>query len=327
VHTTHDEVDLRLVVSRRWTGAEGVVVLEMRDPAGAELPAWSPGAHVDVKLPGGLDRQYSLCGDPHDRMQWRIGVLREPDGRGGSRYLHDFVHQGVELDVRGPRNNFELVPSPRYVFIAGGIGITPILPMVAAAEESAAQWELHYGGRTRMSMAFVEVLEGLGAKTGRPRSVNLWPQDQVGLIDLKGVLGTPRADTVIYCCGPEPLLKAVEAQVAAASWPRGSLHVERFAPKEQGSPVLLTSFEVELAFSGMTITVPPEKSILEVAEAAGAFVLASCKEGTCGTCETTVLAGEVDHRDSILGPEEQKRGDTMYICVSRAASPKLVLDL
>jgi ferredoxin-NADP reductase len=327
VHSTHDEVDLRLVVARRTTGAEGVAVLELRDPSGAELPAWGPGAHVDLNLPGGLIRQYSLCGDPRDRSVWQIGVLREPEGRGGAAYVHDQVLEGAELDVRGPRNNFELVAAPKYVFLAGGIGITPILPMAAAAEEAGAEWEFHYGGRTRTSMAFLDTLDELEATTGHGLRVTLHPQDEVGLIDLDRILGTPQPDTKIYCCGPEPLLKAVEDRVAAAGWPAGSLHVERFSPKEQGERVLSGSFEVELTISGMTVTVPPEKSILEAVEDAGVPVLSSCQEGTCGTCETPVLEGRVDHRDSLLTPEEQAANDTMFICVSRAACPKLVLEL
>jgi ferredoxin-NADP reductase len=320
VHTTHDEVDLHLQVAARRTGAEGVVVLELRDPSGADLPAWSPGAHIDLKLREDLVRQYSLCGDPNDRSVWRIGVLREPESRGGSEHVHASLVEGVEVDVRGPRNNFELVDSPKYLFIAGGIGITPILPMLTAAEAAGADWELHYGGRSRRSMAFLEALEDA---TGN--RVTLHPQDEVGLIDLERILGTPRPGTLVYCCGPEPLLAAVEQRCAA--WPEGSLHVERFAPKDVGEPVLAGSFEVELSLSGMTLTVPPDKSILEVVEDAGIPVLSSCQEGTCGTCETAVLAGEVDHRDSLLNPAEQAANDTMFICVSRAACPKLVLEL
>jgi ferredoxin-NADP reductase len=320
VHSTHDEVDLRLRVARRTTGAEGVAVLELRDPSGADLPAWAPGAHVDLKLPGGGVRQYSLCSDPADRSTWQIGVLREPAGRGGSAWVHDELLEGMDVDVRGPRNNFPLVASPRYVFIAGGIGITPIMPMAAAAERAGAAWEFHYGGRSRTSMAFVETLDAAHG----PR-VSLHPQDEVGLIDLDRILGTPQPDTLVYCCGPEPLLRAVEQ--ACADWPAGTLHVERFAPKDVGEPVLTGAFEVELATSGQTLTVPPDKSILQVVEEAGIAVLSSCQEGTCGTCETAVLEGSVDHRDSLLTPEEQAANDTMFICVSRAAGPRLVLEL
>jgi ferredoxin-NADP reductase len=302
------------------TGAEGVVVLDLQDPSGAELPAWTPGAHIDLELRAGLVRQYSLCGDPHDRSVWRIAVLREPAGRGGSEHVHETLVEGRTVAVRGPRNNFPMVDSLRFLFIAGGIGITPILPMLIAAEAVGAEWELHYGGRSRRSMAFLESLE---EATGN--RITLHPQDEVGLIDLPAILGTPRPDTVVYTCGPEPLLKAVEQHCAA--WPEGSLHVERFSPKELGEPVLADSFEVELTLSGLTLTVPPDRSILDVVEEAGVQVLSSCQEGTCGTCETPVLAGEVDHRDSLLTPAEQAVNDTMFICVSRAACAKLVLEL
>jgi ferredoxin-NADP reductase len=317
---TADEIDLTLRVDRRTTGAEGVVVLDLRDPAGGDLPEWSPGAHVDLKLPGGLVRQYSLCGDPADRSVWRIGVLREPQSRGGSASVHESLAEGDEVGVRGPRNHFALEPSPRYLFVAGGIGITPILPMITAAEAAGAEWELHYGGRSRRSMAFLESLEEV---TGN--RVTLHPQDEVGLIDLDRILGQPRPGTLVYCCGPEPLLVAVEQR--CAGWPAGSLNVERFAPKDVGEPVLTGAFEVELSLSGRTLTVPSEKSVLQVVEEAGIEVLSSCQEGTCGTCETAVLAGEVDHRDSLLTPDEQAANDTMFICVSRAACPKLVLEL
>jgi len=234
--------------------------------------------------------------------------------------VHEELHEGATVGVRGPRNNFSLVDASRYLFVAGGIGITPLLPMIDAADAAGAEWELHYGGRSRRSMAFLESLE---EATGQ--QVTLHPQDEVGLIDLESLLGQPRPDTFVYCCGPEPLLVAVEQR--CAEWPEGSLHVERFAPKDVGDPVLTDAFEVELALSGLSLTVPPEKSVLQVVEEAGIGVLSSCTEGTCGTCETTVLAGEVDHRDSLLTPAEQAANDTMFICVSRAACPRLVLEL
>jgi ferredoxin len=169
-------------------------------------------------------------------------------------------------------------------------------------------------------MAFLDALDAAHG----PR-IQLHPQDEVGLLDLDRLLGTPQPDTLVYCCGPEPLLEAVEQR--CADWPAGTLHVERFAPKDVGEPVLTGAFEVELATSGLTVTVPPERSILQVVEEAGIAVLSSCQEGTCGTCETAVLEGTVDHRDSLLTPEEQAANDTMFICVSRAACPKLVLEL
>ncbi|CAB4937206.1 unannotated protein [freshwater metagenome] len=305
------EQRLRLAVARRTEGAEGVVVLELTDPAGADLPAWTPGAHVDLLLTDSLTRQYSLCGDPADRSRYRIGVLREPAGRGGSAHVHDHLHEGDEVQVQGPRNNFELVPAQRYVFVAGGIGITPILPMADAARAAGVPYELHYGGRSRRSMAFLAELEG-----------TIHPQDEVGLLDLDAILGDLPEGTAVYCCGPEPLLAAVEERC-----PAEVLHVERFAPKDVGAPVLTGSFEVELSLSGKTLTVPPELSIMAVLRDNGVEVLSSCEEGTCGTCETGVLEGEVDHRDSLLTPDEQATNDVMFVCVSRAACPKLVLEL
>lgn len=307
----------RLAVSRRETAADGVVVLDLRDPSGAGLPAWTPGAHIDVSPAEGVVRQYSLCGDPADRAVWRIAVLREPDGRGGSQAVHDKIQEGDLVDVGGPRNHFPLVAAPRYLFVAGGIGITPLLPMVAAATAAGADWRLHYGGRSRASMAFREEL--CSAYGGR---VFVHPQDETGLLDLDAILADEPADTPVYCCGPEPLLRAVEQRCADRP-----LHVERFAPKEQGEPVRQESFEVELARAGRTLTVPPGRSILRVVEDAGIPLLWSCTEGTCGTCETAVLDGRVDHRDSLLTPEERAANDTMFICVSRAAGPRLILDL
>ncbi|MFJ2240401.1 PDR/VanB family oxidoreductase [Streptomyces sp. NPDC087859] len=312
------ELDLR--VTARWDGADDVIVLELADPSGADLPEWAPGAHVDVELADGMTRQYSLCGDPSDRSSWRIAVLREPTGRGGSRHVHETLTEGAEVSLRGPRNHFPLVRSPRYVFIAGGIGITPIAPMLRAADAASADWELHYGGRSRRSMTFLQALEDASGHRVTP-----YPQDEVGLIDLHRILGTPQPDTLVYSCGPEPLLRAVEQH--CANWPEGTLHLERFNPRDVSEPVLTETFEVELAAAGVTLTVPPEKSVLEVVEEAGIPVLASCREGICGTCETRVLAGEVDHRDSLMNPSEQASNDTMFICVSRAACPRLLLDL
>ena len=315
------EYELDAAVTGRSDAADGVVVLTLREERGEPLPRWEPGAHVDVLLPtldGELVRQYSLCGDPADPHEWRLGVLREPAGRGGSAHIHDVLHPGASVRVRGPRNHFPLLPSPRYLFIAGGIGITPIRTMVAAAEAAGAEWELVYGGRTRGSMAFLHELGG------DPR-VAIRPQDETGLLDLENLLGTHRPDTLVYCCGPEPLLTAVEER--CASWPSGSLHVERFAPKELDEPLLAGPFEVELAGSGFALTIPPDRSILDVVEEAGVNVLSSCSEGTCGTCETAVLAGEPDHRDSVLTDEERAVNDCMMICVSRSRCPRLVLDL
>jgi ferredoxin-NADP reductase len=249
-----------------------------------------------------------------------VAVLREPESRGGSRYVHDTLAEGDTVRVSGPRNHFPLVDSPRYLFIAGGIGITPVLPMITAVERRGADWQLLYGGRSRATMAFARQLV-----MDHPHRVELCPQDESGLLDLDWLLGSPAPGTLVYCCGPEPLLNAVERQCAA--WPEGTLHIERFTPKARVDDAPSASFEVELSRSGVTVTVPPDKTVLQSVEEAGVQVLSSCQEGTCGTCETAVLDGVVDHRDSLLTPAEQACNDTMFLCVSRAGCPRLVLDL
>jgi ferredoxin-NADP reductase len=310
-----DAYEAELVVDRRDPAADGVLALTLRHPLGEQLPRWEPGAHIDVLLGPGLERQYSLCGDPADRTAWRIAVLREPAGRGGSAHVHEQLGQGDKVRVRGPRNHFALRPAPRYRFIAGGIGITPILPMLAAAEAEGAEWTLLYGGRTRESMAFTEELSRYGDR------VTVAPQDETGLLDLPSVLDGVPEGTLVYCCGPGPLLDAVEERC-----PAGLLHVERFTPKEQPAAEN-TQFEVELAQTGTTVTVAPDVSVLDAVRASGVEVLFSCTEGTCGTCETDVLDGTPDHRDSVLTDEEREAGETMMICVSRCRGKKLVLDL
>ena len=316
--TIYSEHVDELVVARREPVADGVVALVLEHPDGAELPAWTPGAHVDLLLAPDLTRQYSLCGSPADRARWRLGVLLDGKGRGGSRHVHEQLAPGSRLRVRGPRNHFPLVSADRYLFIAGGIGITPILPMIAEAERAGADWTLFYGGRRRGSMAFVDELAGYGDR------VVLRPEDEHGLLDLPTILA-PRTDTVVYTCGPEPLLQAVEQHCAA--WPPGSLHVERFAAKAADEGAEATTFEVVCQRSGITVTVPADRSILEVVQEAGVSVLSSCLEGVCGTCETPVVEGTPDHRDSLLSDEEKAAGDYMMICVSRATSPRLVLDV
>jgi ferredoxin-NADP reductase len=319
--TVYKEYENDLLVERKDSAAAGVVSLTLTEPSGGQLPAWTPGAHIDVILPGiAATRQYSLCGSPRDRHRWRIGVLNDPGSRGGSRYIRDQVEPGTLVRVRGPRNHFPLIDAAHYLFIAGGIGITPILPMIAAACGAGADWRLAYGGRTRASMAFLDELEHHGDR------VQIYPEDEAGLIPLPSLLAEPRDDLLVYCCGPEPLIQAVEGY--APPWPAGNLHRERFSPKSVAeSPEALGPFEVVCRRSGITLTVDASTSILEAAEKAGLHVLSSCREGTCGTCEVDVLEGDIDHRDSVLSPEDQETNEFMMTCVSRSKSPVLVLDL
>ncbi|WP_280473869.1 PDR/VanB family oxidoreductase [Nocardia asiatica] len=308
--------DIAVRVWRRRDEAEGVFSLELAAVDGGELPSWTPGAHIDVAVGAAGVRQYSLCGDPADRARWRVAVLHEPDGRGGSAYLHRAARPGSVLRVSAPRNNFELVRSDRYVFLAGGIGITPILPMVAAAEAAGARWSLYYGGRTKGHMAFADAI------AERYPRAKLLPQDEHGLLPLAEIF-TGLGDTAVYCCGPEPLLAAAEDEGARRAVP---VHVERFVPRKlRFAPN--EPFEVRLAASGKTFRIGPNQSIADVLESAGIGIVTSCREGTCGSCETAVLSGDIEHRDELLTDEERARGDTMMLCVSRARSGPLVLDL
>jgi len=292
------EHEADLVVREAQVVADGVVALTLADPNGEELPPWTPGAHIDFVLGDELIRQYSLCSSPSKPNVWRVGVLRAPDSRGGSERVHDILAPGSVVRVRGPRNHFPLVASPRYLFLAGGIGITPLLPMIAEADASGADWRLLYGGRERASMGFLAELAQYGDR------VKIVPQDEEGMLDLESVLGTPQPNTLVYCCGPEGLLGAVEK--FCENWPPGSLHLERFSAKPQKPAAEADSaFELVLQRSGLTLEVPPDKSVLTVIREAGVSVLASCLEGVCGTCETEVIEGDVDHRDSVLNEEER----------------------
>jgi cytochrome P450/ferredoxin-NADP reductase len=299
--------------------ADEVAALTLADPSGEALPPWTPGAHIDLMLQPGLVRQYSLCGSPSDSGTIRVAVLKTADSRGGSAFVHERLHPGSSVRVRGPRNHFPLVKSARYLFIAGGIGITPLLPMMAEATAAGADWTLLYGGRSRASMAFTGELAPYGDR------VTIVPQDELGFPDLDALLAQPRGDTLVYCCGPEGLLAAVEQRCAA--WPAGALHVERFAARAADPDAPDQPFELVLARSGQTLTVPAGRSVFDVVQEAGVSVLGSCHEGICGTCEQIVLGGEVDHRDSILSADERSRSETMMICVSRCRSGRLTLDL
>ncbi|GAA4554477.1 PDR/VanB family oxidoreductase [Pseudonocardia xishanensis] len=320
------EWDGELIVTEREVVADGVVMIALGCPDGSPLPRWDPGAHVDLVLAPTIIRQYSLCGDPGDRASWRIAVLREPESRGGSRLVHDSLIAGSTVRVRGPRNNFPLVDADRYLFIAGGIGITPIRTMIAAAEAAGREWTLLYGGRTRGAMAFLNDFDDRAPTWASSASgrVVVTPQDEAGLLDLDAHLGAPDPGAVVYCCGPEGLLDAVESK--CATWPPGSLHVERFRPRGDAQSSA-SRFQVELRRSARTITVERDRSILQTLENAGVDVLTSCEEGTCGTCMVPVLDGIPDHRDSVLTGAERASGEQILVCVSRSHSPTLVLDL
>lgn len=301
--------------------SDGVVSVQLVDPMRRALPGWEPGAHIDLVLPNGAERQYSLCGSPNDLASYRIAILREESGRGGSSFIHDSLRPGALVTIRGPRNNFKFEVSPSILFVAGGIGITPLIPMIEAAEEAGADWHLLYGGRQRASMAFLNQLARHGSR------VAVAAQDEVGLLDLDSWVNGAADGTRIYCCGPEALIAAVEAK--CETHPSVTLHVERFAAR----PVVALSDGADNAFtvrcqrSATEVKVAADQSILEALRDAGMTLPNSCQEGVCGTCETRVIDGPVDHRDSILSPSERAENESMMICVSRAQGDLLVLDL
>ncbi|WP_395638661.1 PDR/VanB family oxidoreductase [Pseudolysinimonas sp.] len=314
---SHSETRLR--VADRATVAEGVVELTLERPEGGRLPDWTPGAHIDLVLADGTTRQYSLCGHPSVSHEYRVSVLRDDEGRGGSSYIHDYLQIGDLVGFGGPRNNFALVPSPRYRFIAGGIGITPILPMVSAAVELGSDISLLYLGRRRATMAHLDALAGLGGR------LEAHPADEFGRLDLEAWLGDFDPDVKVYVCGPERLLDEVERLTAA--WRPGWVRMERFAAKDAGQPARATAYQVEAAASGVTVTLQPDQNVADALRAAGVELLTSCSQGVCGTCETDVLSGVPDHRDSILDTEERSSNACMFPCVSRSRSDLLVLDL
>ncbi|ATY13754.1 oxidoreductase [Amycolatopsis sp. AA4] len=301
----------------RWE-ADGVVSLDLAATTGKPLPSWEPGAHLDLVLPNGVERQYSLCGPPGERSYYRIGVRRERASRGGSEYVHAFLRPGQRIAIKGPRNNFAFRPAASYVFVAGGIGITPILPMVRAAQAQGADWQLHFGGRTSASMPFLGELRGYGER------VHCRPSDTVGRISLAALEKPVAAGAKVYACGPASLLSDLDT--AAENWPAETLRLERFkapsAPPAENKPI-----EVECAASKKTVSVAADESIVNALEKAGIRTVTSCRSGLCGSCETKVLGGIPDHRDGILSSSEQEAGDRMFVCVSRARTSRLVLDL
>lgn len=304
----------RLIVTERVPVADGVVQLRLE---GTALPRWQPGAHLDLVLPSGLVRQYSLCGDPDDPGTYTVATRLVEGGRGGSREVHEQLREGEEIEVRGPRNRFPLVEAEAYVFVAGGIGITPVLPMLRSLAARGANWRLLYGGRSRGSMPFLDEIEKLGADGGR---VTVVAQDEAGHPDTAAALADIAPGTAVYCCGPEPLMDAVTAAL-----PEGcTLHLERFSAAS-ADVADSGAFEVELHRSGRTVQVAAGQSVLAAVRAELPHVAYSCEQGFCGTCQQRVLEGEIDHRDELLTDDE--RGDSMLICVSRCRGGRLVLDL
>ncbi|WP_243793764.1 PDR/VanB family oxidoreductase [Saccharopolyspora gloriosae] len=308
--------DLELVVNEVRREAADVVSVTLSEPAGGRLPSWVPGAHVDVFLPSGKQRQYSLCGDPADRYRYRIAVRRLADGLGGSREIHDELATGDRITIRGPRNAFRLIEAESYLFVAGGIGITPILPMVRECHRRGVPWKIVYLGRSRGALPFLAELARYDSGV-----VEVRPDDECGLPDIAAILPEAAPGAAVYVCGPAPLMTTAHGLMREIN-PTGSLHTERFSalPVRGGTP-----FEVHLERTGTTVSVPSGESALAAIRRELPGVAYSCQQGFCGTCKVRVLDGEVEHRDRLLLDGE--RAESMLICVSRSAGERLTIDL
>jgi phthalate 4,5-dioxygenase reductase component len=301
--------------------ARDIYLIELRDRQGAELPEFTAGAHLSVQVPSGVLRKYSLCNDPAERDRYVIAVKRDEQGRGGSMGLVDVVRVGDMLQTSEPRNDFSLHPrASNFIFIAGGIGITPILSMVRQVQSSGAgRFKLYYFTRNPESTAFIDEL-GAPEFHGKVR-IHHDGGDLANAFDLWPILERP-SGAHVYCCGPRGLMDSVRDM--SGHWPGGSIHFESFGPSASANRQN-TPFTVQLAKSGLTVVVAADSTILEAVRAAGVHVPSSCEAGTCGSCKTVLIRGEAEHRDLVLAEEE--RGNRIMVCCSRAVSPELVLDL
>jgi vanillate O-demethylase ferredoxin subunit len=299
--------------------AEQVHLYEFRPVSGTSVPRFTAGAHVDLYLPNGVVRQYSIANAQDQRDRYVLGVKREAAGRGGSRFMHDELRVGTVLEVGRPRNNFTLVETAAHsVLIAGGIGVTPIVSMAARLRSLGRSWELHYAVRRRSEAAFLDEL-----RVGDGQVRLHVDEEQGGVLDVARVVRAAPQEAHLYCCGPTPMLDAFTA--AAASWPAQQVHLEYFSAAV--APAVESGFVVELARSKLLVSIPPGQTILEALRARGVKVQTSCEQGICGSCETRVLAGEPDHRDLLLSFEEKAANEVMMICCSGSRSAVLVLDL
>ncbi len=310
---------LALRVTRMTWMAEGVVGLRLSAPEATPLTEWEPGAHIDIRLPSGTNRQYSLCGDPAERRHYEIAVRLEAAGRGGSAEIHGTALIGRELEVSAVRNHFQLCDADEYLLVAGGIGITPLIPMARALTARGAAWSAVYCGRGVATMAF---RTELAASSDRITVVDTATQPRP---DLKALIGELGPGAAVYCCGPNRMLDEVTEICEAAGIRCES---ERFGPTGvQAETGAYEEVELELRRSGTTVIAPAETSLLQAIRDAGVDIESDCEEGYCGTCETRVLDGVPDHRDVVLSKTERTAGRTFLPCVSRACGRKLVLDL
>ncbi|MBI2745848.1 MAG: oxidoreductase [Burkholderiales bacterium] len=318
-------VNLQVRVARKAQEALDIVTLELVSADGRALPAFSAGSHVDVQLPGGITRQYSLCNDPKETHRYLIGVLRDPATRGGSAAVHDSVKEGDVLQISTPKNHFPLAhDAKQHLLLAGGIGVTPILCMAERLAITGAAFEMHYATRAPERTAFRARI----AASSFADRVHFHHDngDAAQKLDLKALLASPQAGTHLYVCGPKGYMDAVLGTARAAGWPESQLHYEFFGAEVTKSDSD-AGFEIKLASSGRIIMVPKDQTVTQALAAAGVEVMVSCEQGVCGTCLTRVLEGVPDHKDSYLTPEEQAANDQFTPCCSRSKTPRLVLDL
>lgn len=299
--------------------ADGVVSLVLKDPGGRPLPAWTPGAHLDLVV-GPMTRKYSLCGDLEDLSTYRVAILKEEAGRGGSRHVHETVRPGMTVHIRGPRNHFRLDESAeRHILVAGGIGITPIVAMADRLKALGKDYAVHYCGRSAAGMAFLDRL-----RRDHGARLRLYAGDQGARLDLTAMIAEAPSDALVYACGPARLLDALTEAMAATP---ERLRVEHFSSVAGAlDPARETPFAVELADSGLSLDVPADTTLLDALLAKGIDVPCDCNEGLCGTCEVEVVSGEIDHRDIVLTAGERAEGTRMMACCSRGRG-KLVLSL
>ena len=316
-----------LVRSMRYE-AQGIVSLELVPlPPATRLPAFSAGAHIDLHLPtpkGELIRSYSLLNDPRETQRYRLGINRDAKSRGGSSHVHEQLRVGDKLAISAPRNHFPLDESaPHNVFIAGGIGITPMLSMIARSQALGTPWTLYYSARTRAHAGFLDWLESAAGSQGGRVVLNFDQEPGGRMLDLAAIVAALPTGAHVYCCGPIPMLEAYEK--ATAGLPAERVHMEYFAAKD--APATDGGFSVELARSHKTLQIPAGKTILDCLIEINAEPPYSCREGVCGTCEVKVLEGQPDHRDLVLSDSERAANDRMMVCCSGARTARLVLDL
>ncbi|NYT69378.1 PDR/VanB family oxidoreductase [Pusillimonas noertemannii] len=315
---------LTVKVVNKVQEAEEIVSLELASVDGKPLPSFSAGAHIDVHIRDGLIRQYSLLNDSAEQHRYVIGVLRDPESRGGSIAVHDDINQGDTIQISSPKNHFELVQAKRTLLFAGGIGVTPILCMARRLSHIGADFEMHYNSRSPERMAFREAISN--AAFADKVHFHFDNGEDSQKLDLAPLLANPQADTHLYVCGPTGYIDFVVNTAKQAGWPSDHVHLEYFGAAEVDTSGD-TSFEVKIASTGQVFAIPADKPITQVLDEAGVFIPVSCEEGVCGTCLTRVLEGTPDHRDLYLTDAEHEANDQFTPCCSRSKSPLLVLDI